>query len=647
MHLQIHKRHLAAVFTLSLLATLVFFAGLQSPFLYDDFHAIVENRYIKDLSQFQSLVGIENIFNRSVLLLTFAVNYSLGEQSVFGYHLINTVLHLLSAIVFYFIAIELLQLESDDKHSCLKNLPLFASALQAVNPVAVETSLYLSNRSTLLASFFFLLTFYMALLYFKEKHIGPLKEWLYYLAMFVCFFLGLGAKETVLTLPLVVGSFLWIKTSPDDRKRIVTPLIYAGALIGGYLALRYIRQGALFTATADPASAELNRWLYLFTQVKVWVSYYLNKLLLPINLNFEPDIALAKDFSDIGSCISIVTVLCLGALLINQSSRLAKFSALWTLIAILPTSSIVPLNQIAVEHRSYSSSFGVSLLLALACLSFIPKFRFKSMAFVSILILFSSLTVKRTLDYKSRVHIWEDTALKSPLKPLAHNNLATAYLAEKKYEQAKKELATVIKLDPLYSTAYINLGHILIREKKPKEALPYFERAIELGSERPEAFYNSGLVRLQMGQAQKAIPFLVKAVGLKPHSEAYRFQLGNAYRAAKKYDNAILQYRVLVRRNPKHIEARNNIGVVFWNLKDYPIAEREFLKALKINESYPEVHSNLASLYLASNRPEKAVLHLRRLAELTPLSPRLIELMSHYERLTKNLRKNRSASAEK
>ena len=50
----------------------VFFATLYSPFLYDDAHAIQDNPYIKDLSEFQKTVGIQNIFNRSILLLTFS-----------------------------------------------------------------------------------------------------------------------------------------------------------------------------------------------------------------------------------------------------------------------------------------------------------------------------------------------------------------------------------------------------------------------------------------------------------------------------------------------------------------------------------------------------------------------------------------------
>ena len=62
------------------MGVLAFYGTLHSPFHYDDAHAIVENPYIKDLGKFQEKVGIQNIFNRSVLLLSFAINQNIGKK---------------------------------------------------------------------------------------------------------------------------------------------------------------------------------------------------------------------------------------------------------------------------------------------------------------------------------------------------------------------------------------------------------------------------------------------------------------------------------------------------------------------------------------------------------------------------------------
>ena len=85
---------------------LAFYGTLHSPFHYDDAHAIVENPYIKDLDKFQEKVGIQNIFNRSVLLLSFAINQNIGKLEVFGYHLLNILIHInIILMEFWFLTI--------------------------------------------------------------------------------------------------------------------------------------------------------------------------------------------------------------------------------------------------------------------------------------------------------------------------------------------------------------------------------------------------------------------------------------------------------------------------------------------------------------------------------------------------------------
>ncbi len=91
---------------------LSFFGTLKSPFLYDDAHSIIDNPYIQNLWDFQAQVGIENIFNRSVVLLTYAVNRDVGQLNVFGFHLVNILLHTCVGIALYFMTRHLLFLES-------------------------------------------------------------------------------------------------------------------------------------------------------------------------------------------------------------------------------------------------------------------------------------------------------------------------------------------------------------------------------------------------------------------------------------------------------------------------------------------------------------------------------------------------------
>ena len=142
---------------------IIFFATVHSPFLYDDAHAIEDNPYIKNLSEFQQLVGIQNIFNRSILLFTFSVNHAIGQLDVFGYHLINIMLHLCVGIILYFLTMELVTIENSTLTHTFQRLPLAVSLIHLFNPINVESITYLSSRSSVLVTLFYLSSFYLCI----------------------------------------------------------------------------------------------------------------------------------------------------------------------------------------------------------------------------------------------------------------------------------------------------------------------------------------------------------------------------------------------------------------------------------------------------------------------------------------------------
>ena len=113
------KPQLAINFILSTLiittiGTSVYISSFYSPFLYDDDHAIVNNPYIQDLNEFQEIVGIEQVHNRSFLLLTYALNLDLGGNQPFGFHLLNSVLHACNGILLFFLCWEFLGKENPE-----------------------------------------------------------------------------------------------------------------------------------------------------------------------------------------------------------------------------------------------------------------------------------------------------------------------------------------------------------------------------------------------------------------------------------------------------------------------------------------------------------------------------------------------------
>jgi len=599
---------------------ILFFATVHSPFLYDDAQAIQDNPYIKDLSEFQQTVGIQNIFNRSVLLLTFSFNHALGQADVFGYHLLNIILHICVGIVLFFLTTELLTLEQPSLKPQLLKLPLVASLIHLFNPMAVESVTYISSRSSLLATLFYLLSFYFLVRFSKEKKNYKKKtSYIYYpLLAFLLFLLGLGTKAIIVTLPVMVVLYFWVQSPTKNIQKFLPELIAILIPLIGYLLYRYVEMGSLLVIKTDPHSHLVDRGLYFLTQIKVIISYYLLKLLFPINLNFEPDIRLVSGLFDWEWIAAFMTATGLACGVFYQKSILLKGALFWALFTILPTSSIIPLKQFATEHRTYLPGIGISVGIGILFLRAVFFSRLIHLALVVLVLLYGVLAMKRSLDYRTEVILWEDTVQKSPYKSMVHNNLGTAYLSDERFKEAEKSFEVSLSLAPSSTDPYINLGHIHARNEEWDKARSKFDLAIKLGASRSQVFFNSGLMRLRLNKPEEALPFLLKAVAIKPYRDQYHYELGNAFRKLKQHDSALKAYRKVLELVPNHVETQNNIGIIFWNLKALDKAEIEFKKALQMNSKKVTVHNNLANLYIAQKRFSKAIPHLKTVIAKRP-----------------------------
>ena len=401
-----------------------------------------------------------------------------------------------------------------------------------------------------------------------------------------------------------------------------------------YLLYRYVQMGNLLIIRNDPYSHLVDRGLYLLTQIKVVVSYYLVKLLFPINLNFEPDIRLVSGLLDWQWIAALLTGLSLAYGTFYQKSVLLKGAFFWALITILPTSSIIPLKQFATEHRTYLPGIGISMGIGILFLRAAPLSRLIHPALIVFLVIYGFLTMQRSLDYRSEINLWEDTVKKSPYKSMVHNNLGTAYLSKERIKEARKSFEVSLALSPSSTDPYINLGHIHARNEEWNKAQLKFDLALKLGANRSQVFFNSGLMRLRLNKPGEALPFLLKAIEIKKYRPLYHQELGNAFRKMEQYDSALQSYRKVLELEPNHVEAQNNIGVIFWNLKALDRAEMEFKKALKMEDKIT-IHNNLANLYIAQKRFRKAIPHLKTVIAKQPNDLRARNLLHIVEVIQK------------
>ena len=615
---------------------IIYFATVHSPFIYDDAHAIEDNPYIKNLSKFQQMVGVQNIFNRSILLFTFSVNHAIGQLDVFGYHLINLMLHLCVGIMLYFLTMELLTIENPALTQTFQRLPLAVSLIHIFNPINVESVTYLSSRSSVLVTLFYLSSFYLFIRFVNSKE--KKKKWKnihYPIVIFFLFYLGLGTKEIIVTLPIIAVLYLWVHSSTKNFHKFLPELAVILIPLIIYLLYRYVQMGNLLVIKTDPYSYMIDRSLYILTQIKVVISYYFVKLIFPINLNFEPDIRLVSGFLDWEWVVSLIIGVCIAIGIFYQKSILLKCAFIWALITILPTSSIIPLKQIATEHRTYLPGLGINMGLGILFLRGVSHRKLIPPTLFIFLVIYGLLAMKRSLDYRSEINLWQDTVRKSPYKSMVHNNMGTAYLSKERLKEARKSFEVSSALSPSSTDPYINMGHIDARNKEWDKAKLKYDLALKLGANRSQVFFNSGLMRLKLNKPAEALPFLLEAIKIKNHRPLYHQELGNAFRMLKQYDPALKSYRKVLELEPNYVEAQNNIGVIFWNLKILDKAELEFKKALVMKDK-TKIHNNLANLYIAKKQFSKAIPHLKTVLGRKPNDSRARNLL-HVVEIIQNI----------
>ena len=108
----------------------------------------------------------------------------------------------------------------------------------------------------------------------------------------------------------------------------------------------------------------------------------------------------------------------------------------------------------------------------------------------------------------------------------------------------------------------VKAGNELLMAGKPKEALEAYERAKKTLGRDARVLLNEGLAQAASGELDQAIEAYKAALAAgtdKTERSQAAFSMGNAYRALKKYDEAVTSYRRALVEDPGLDAARKNL----------------------------------------------------------------------------------------
>jgi tetratricopeptide (TPR) repeat protein len=553
---------------------------------------------------------------RPLPMLTFALNWYLGKDKVFGYHAVNWMFHWVSATFLFFTVLTLYQsprLREQPPERALFGAWLTA-ALWAINPIQTQAVTYIVQRMASMAACFGIVCIFF---YVKGRVAGRFDyRFLYFSASALSLLAALGSKENAVTIPpalfFIECVFFQDLSRPQTRRRI----FLAGAAVGITVIVAagmWFLQGNPFSILKGYANREFTVSQRLMTQPRVLV-FHLSQIFYPIPSRFSivHDIQISRSLMDpwtTGACLTMILALVAASLLTIRTHPLLSFAIGFFLINHLVESTILPLEMI-FEHRNYLPSMFLFLPVAEGLHRLCQHYRNRNRilntmipVFATALLIGSGVgTYSRNMVWASEKTLWEDAILKAPGSSRAFHNLAWGHyegIGDMQTARALYLKALTLNDDSLVGDAatYNNLAIIYFNSGNRREALSLWKKAIGKFPKYGKLYYQISDALIKMGEYRGAEKYMDILMAHVPDKVPYLNQKGLILLKTGKARGALEVFRKSLSLSPGHNDTWVYIGECLAMLENHRNAHWFFRGASNRSPGDPYI-----LLWLAATR---------------------------------------------
>ncbi|WP_426670392.1 tetratricopeptide repeat protein [Mucilaginibacter sp. McL0603] len=470
-------------------------------FHFDDSHSVVDNPYIRDIKNIPlffkdgttSSVLPQNQSYRPVVSTSLAIDYKLGNgYDLFAFHITTFILFLVQGLLMLIFFKKLLSLSSTNKY--IGYVALFATAWYMLHPAIAETINYIIARSDVISTVAVMGGF---VLYTNSPFCR--KTFLYLIPV------GIGAlakPPSVMFAPLLLCYILLFEEKLGlldiFKKSNLKPLwnsVRKSLPAFVFCALMYLLIDKLTPKTWAPGGNSPIQ--YLITQPYV-ILHYFGTFFWPAGLSADSDWAPLSNIWNARFFIGCAFILAMSSAAFYTSQKVIlrpiSFGILWFFLALIPTSSIIPLGEVLNDHRMYFPFIGLAISVSWTIGLIVFKFisdadhittKYKVLILTPALLLLCTCaygTFKRNAVWRDEESLWFNVTVKSPGNGRGMMNYGVIMIEQGKYAEAEKYLNRAMQLAPNYSYVYVNVGVLKENTGDIVAAENNFLESIRLGS---------------------------------------------------------------------------------------------------------------------------------------------------------------------
>lgn len=506
---------------------LVYGNSLRNDFTLDDGYYIVGNPHVTNpsLQGFFVPQTFTKVF-RPLTFATFALNWKVGGDHPFVFHLFNLLLHAAATLLLYLLLQTILAepppLESrksggsppEDSAFPSKAVAFAAALLFAVHPIHTEAVSSIAGCSELLAAGFM---FAAWLLHLKQRPIASV----------ICFAMALVSKESAAVfLPLI----LVVDYTRDQWRPYLLRYFGFAAISVAYLGLLwkvhadFLGEGVAASRLDNPLAAIPAKWRILNALRVAWK--YAGLHVYPGTLSSDYSFNQIRIYSEWGhTWMSAAGALAVAALWLwaiwKRRIGFALAGGIFLIGFATTANVLVPIRTIMAERLAYLPSAGFCLLVALGWKWFGDRQRLAAwIALTAVVTALGIRTIVRNQDWKDNFTLFSADVWAAPESSRIHAELAGTYMERKQLVKAIPEFQKSLQIYPDNVDALSNYGLLESWEGNYTDAGRMMEQALRLShTDSPQYDFiavNLAALLMQTGQTDEALNLLNREIAGSP-----------------------------------------------------------------------------------------------------------------------------------